>query len=204
MNEETDDNKFTWGDSVIIRENTPSKFQPGKLASICGFYKLQSEETEKEFGCKTGEWIYTVEFGDGSDIQIPERYLDKISFVSGGELSKYGHYFVNGIISEVILNVDFVEIEIKSSFVDQQISDDKILLKNNFLVGKLSAIKINNIFIKNSNYYFTRQRIGSILTFEISDHIIKLNIEWEKTKTTLLEIEADQIWWQQVVTEIKK
>jgi hypothetical protein len=68
-------NKFTWGDSVIIIKRALSHFHPGEGGTVCGFYQIVSEETAKEFYCKVGDWVYTVEFGDGSDIQVPECYL---------------------------------------------------------------------------------------------------------------------------------
>jgi hypothetical protein len=75
--EERDKNKFNWGDSVVIVKSAPPGFHPGEFASVCGFYKATSEEVAKEFQCNIGDWIYTVEFPDGSDIQIAERYLVK-------------------------------------------------------------------------------------------------------------------------------
>lgn len=71
------ENKFTWGDSVVIAKNAPPNLHPGEFASVCGFYKISSEENAKGFQCKVGDWIYTVEFLDGSDIQIAELYLEK-------------------------------------------------------------------------------------------------------------------------------
>jgi hypothetical protein len=71
------ENKFTWGDPIVIAESAPTQFHPGEFASICGFYKITSEESAKEFQCNVGDWIYTVEFQDGSDIQIAEPYLVK-------------------------------------------------------------------------------------------------------------------------------
>jgi len=202
MNIEADDSKFTWGDSVIIRKNSPTKFYPGKFASVCGFYKVLSKETAKELECKIGDWVYTVEFGDGSDIEVPECYLDKdFSVIRGGELSKYASYFVNGIISEIILSMDSVKIKLKSSFINQRISEDKFSLKDGFFVGILIAIQIDKFVMKNSNYSAGRQHIGNILSFEISDRILKLHIEWERARTTSLEIEAGQIWWQQEFTD---
>ncbi len=198
MNAEANDSKFTRGDSVIIRKNSPAKFHPGEFASVCGFYKVQSKETAKELECKIGDWVYTVEFGDGSDIQIPESYLDKdFSNIRGGELSKYSSSFVNGVISELILGMDSVKVKMKSSFVNQHISDDKLLFKDGFFVGLLTAIQIHSFVIKNSNCSAGRRHTGSILSFEVSDHVFKLHIEWEKTRITSLEIEAGQIWWQQ-------
>jgi len=70
------ENKFTWGDSVVIAESAPTRFHPGEFASVCGFYQIASKNSAKEFECNVKDWIYTVEFGDGSDIQIAELYLN--------------------------------------------------------------------------------------------------------------------------------
>ncbi len=40
MNEEIEDNKFTWGDSIVIVKSAPPGFHPGEFASVCGFYKI--------------------------------------------------------------------------------------------------------------------------------------------------------------------
>ncbi len=69
------DNKFTWGDPVVIIKSAPPNFHPGEFGSVCGFYKIKSEDGAKEFQCNVGDWIYTVEFSGGSDIQIAEPYL---------------------------------------------------------------------------------------------------------------------------------
>lgn len=71
------ENKFTWGDSVIIQDNAPSLLHIGEIASVCGFYKVISEEAANIFNCSLGDWIYTVEFGNGCDIQIAEIFLKK-------------------------------------------------------------------------------------------------------------------------------
>ena len=45
-NNDKEDNKFTWGDSIIISKEVPKQFHPGEFGSICGFYKIKSEETK--------------------------------------------------------------------------------------------------------------------------------------------------------------
>lgn len=70
-------NKFTWGDAVLVSSNAVPIYHPGEFASICGFYKIKSEEGAKEFQCDVGDWIYTIEFSDGSDIEIAECFLEK-------------------------------------------------------------------------------------------------------------------------------
>jgi hypothetical protein len=70
------ENKFTWGDPVVITKDAPTHLHPGEFASVCGFYNITSEEGASAFQCDIGDWIYTVEFPDGSDIQIAEPYLE--------------------------------------------------------------------------------------------------------------------------------
>jgi hypothetical protein len=70
------EHKFTWGDAVIISGSAPAHFHPGEFASVCGFYKITSEESSKKFQCNVKDWIYTVEFGNGSSIELPECYLE--------------------------------------------------------------------------------------------------------------------------------
>ena len=77
MKKEMEDNKFSWGDPVIIKNNAPSFFHPGEVASICGMTKITSSIGADQFLCSIGDWVYLVEFEDGSDIEIAECYLEK-------------------------------------------------------------------------------------------------------------------------------
>lgn len=70
-------NLFTWNDLVIIKSNAPASYFPGKIAVVCGMEEIESAELSMEFHLKIGDWIYTIEFGDGSSIEIPEIYLKK-------------------------------------------------------------------------------------------------------------------------------
>jgi len=73
---EKEDNKFTWGDPILIKKDAPNSFHPGEFASICGMYKITYEETAKEYQTKVNDWLYIVEFEDGSSIEVPECYLE--------------------------------------------------------------------------------------------------------------------------------
>jgi len=72
-------NKFTWGDAVIIiqHDTFSCNLHMNEFASVCGFYRIISEETAKTFRCNIGDWVYTVEFSDGSDMEVAEPYLEK-------------------------------------------------------------------------------------------------------------------------------
>lgn len=70
-------NLFTWNDLVIIKSTAPPNYFPGKIAVVCGMEHIKSEKLASEFNVTIGDWIYTVEFGDGSSIEVPELYLEK-------------------------------------------------------------------------------------------------------------------------------
>ena len=76
-----DKNKFTYNDGVIIKKDLPKKFHPGESAVICGIdpNQVSTEDEAKAFFCEIGEWVYTVEFFDGSSIEISENNLEKDS-----------------------------------------------------------------------------------------------------------------------------
>jgi hypothetical protein len=167
------------------------------VASICGFYKIKSPETAERFVCSVGDWIYTVEFEGGNDIQIAEHYLEKnLGVVRGKELSKYNNYFINGVILKIKMDISSVEIQLKSSPIHQAISDSFLLSNESCFNGKITATQIENITIRNSSHSMGWQQEGNILSFEISDHVLKLSIEWDRSKTTSFEIKSGQVWWE--------
>lgn len=70
-------NLFTWNDLVVIKRDAPSPYPPQKMAVVCGMERVRSEGLSNEFNTDIGDWLYTIEFGDGSSIEIPELYLEK-------------------------------------------------------------------------------------------------------------------------------
>lgn len=75
INRET--NLFTWNNLVVIKHNAPPPYPLGKIAVVCGMEQVKSEKLSLEFNINIGDWLYTIEFGDGSSIEIPEVYLEK-------------------------------------------------------------------------------------------------------------------------------
>ena len=75
MNKDTD-NKYSWNDVVKVKNSAPEYFHPGEIASICGLEKVKFQDVAQEYHTMIGKWIYTIEFKDGSDITIPEDYLE--------------------------------------------------------------------------------------------------------------------------------
>lgn len=197
------DNKFTWGDAVLVKPGSPQKYRPGEFGSICGIDKITSPEEAKKLYCQKGEWIYIVEYEDGSSTEIPECYLNKdFSIIHGRELSKYNKCFINGVILGIIININCIEIEMKSTLINQWDSEDSLLLKDGFLVGKIIATPIENVTINNSSFSGGQKQYGTILEFEVSDHELKLLIKWERAKTSSFAIRSGQIWWKQDTNQI--
>jgi hypothetical protein len=58
------------------KENALPVYRLGEIALICGIDKITTQKKADELNCKNGEWIYIVEYEDGSSIEIPESYLD--------------------------------------------------------------------------------------------------------------------------------
>jgi hypothetical protein len=64
--------KFTWGDSVRILENAPGDLRPGSVAAVVGV----EEDRQGSYYEKFPEGVvYTVEFEDGSSVDVHESYL---------------------------------------------------------------------------------------------------------------------------------
>ena len=72
-----EDNKFDWGESVKVKDTAPPQFRPGQIASVCGMIKIKTKILTDKYKSDIGEWIYTIEYIGGTDIEIPECYLEK-------------------------------------------------------------------------------------------------------------------------------
>jgi hypothetical protein len=70
-------NKFTWGETVKIAIEAPKVYKPGELAEICSMWKIENDENSKSRGEPVGTVFYSIEFGDGTLMEIPDRYIEK-------------------------------------------------------------------------------------------------------------------------------
>lgn len=189
--------KFSWGDAVIIKQNAPQHLHPGEFGSICSIAQVISTQEAEKLECQLGAWIYTVEFENGSDVQIAEYYLDKdLRLIRGSELSKYSSHFIHGVVLNIKMDINSIEIQMQSSPIQQAILDDFLLSNESCLHGKIIITQIENVTITNSSHSMGWQQEGHVLAFEISDHALKLLIEWNRSKTSSLEIKSGQIWWE--------
>lgn len=75
LNEE---NSPKCGDPVRISTTAPEKYRPSELGDVCGIWTVDTEINAEARGEALGTVIYTVEFGDGASIEIPEYYLEKL------------------------------------------------------------------------------------------------------------------------------
>lgn len=69
--------KFTWGDTVRVKPNAPPKFAPGKIGSVCSFDLIETDIRAEHTGAEIGDYCHVVEWIDGSDIEIPAKWLEK-------------------------------------------------------------------------------------------------------------------------------
>ena len=72
-------NEITWGDEVAVDASAPVKYRPSNVGSVCGIYKLDTEDKAKKYGGKLGTVMYLVEFSDSTAIEIPHTFLVKVS-----------------------------------------------------------------------------------------------------------------------------
>lgn len=68
--------KLNYGDQVIVNNNAPLEYKPGEYGSIYAITTID----EKYFSTYEGKFpigtvIFSVEYIDGSECDIPEEYL---------------------------------------------------------------------------------------------------------------------------------
>ena len=68
--------KFTWGDSVQVKESAPTIYRPGDYGSVCSINEVTSRESAKKYQCLANTYLYIVEYSDGTSQSIPEWYLE--------------------------------------------------------------------------------------------------------------------------------
>ena len=67
----------TWGDSVRLTRPSSSR-ETGSLASVCGIRTIETREEAERARASVGTILYTIEFGDGSDIDVPESWIELV------------------------------------------------------------------------------------------------------------------------------
>ncbi len=70
--------KPTWGDTVKVRESAPAVWRPGAFASVCAIALIENEHQSAHYRGPIGTTGYTIEFGDGSSVEVPEDVIDLV------------------------------------------------------------------------------------------------------------------------------
>ncbi len=67
---------FDYGDNIRIIINAPERFKPGEFGSIVGIVGIENEYLSEKYDIKIGIKCYYIEFIAGSDLLVPEEYLE--------------------------------------------------------------------------------------------------------------------------------
>lgn len=69
--------RFDWGDTARIARNAPESYHPGTRVAIVGMWTVRNELEARAANCPIGTVLYTVEYDDGSSVELPEKYVEK-------------------------------------------------------------------------------------------------------------------------------
>lgn len=204
---EQEDNKFNYGEAVIISKKAPKEFHPGESVSVCGFRRINSDGDVKQPLFDKDAWVYTVELGNGQSLEIAECFLEKDLTISGfQEIRNMTHYFHLGHVKKFSVSLSQIELFIQK---DLRVFERSVLFSENKINGILYLIGIKSLYIKNSLPFSSNKEMffGSLEDFNISGDKVTLKIEWQnsllnfiKDDWSLIEIEVENLWWRSIPT----
>lgn len=67
--------KFNYGEDVRVVEYASALMKPSQSASVIGMRFIDDPKIAENCSCELNSWLVYVEFVDGSDKEIPEKYL---------------------------------------------------------------------------------------------------------------------------------
>lgn len=70
-------NEFDWGEAVIVSPDAPKEYRPLSIADVVGMIFINTPQLAQNFNVKLNTWVYTIEYMDGSSIELPEMFLQK-------------------------------------------------------------------------------------------------------------------------------
>jgi hypothetical protein len=70
---------FTYNDTVRVKQTAPARCRPGELASVVGI-SLAAERSGEFLRAFPHGILYTIEFEDGSSVQLHEDLVEKGAF----------------------------------------------------------------------------------------------------------------------------
>jgi hypothetical protein len=69
--------RLTWGTTVSVRVGEPPQHRPGERAEVVGITEANAHLAAK-YEVPLGTPLYTIEFGDGTDIELPGTALEVV------------------------------------------------------------------------------------------------------------------------------
>ena len=133
MIQEPQKNKFNYGDSVKVNESSPKKYLPGELGSICGMDEITTIAEAEEYACAIDEWVYIVEFPDGSSMEIAECYLET-------DPNRLKYYLTQRVIMKQKVSNEYHPSEVVSISGYHDISEESLAKKFNLQIGDIIYI----------------------------------------------------------------
>ena len=70
-------NEFDWGEAVSVSPDAPKEYRPSSIADVVGMIFINTSQLAQNFNVKLNTWVYTIEYTDGSSIELPEMFLQK-------------------------------------------------------------------------------------------------------------------------------
>ena len=144
-------NLFTWNDLVKIKTAAPLQYRPDQIAVVCGMTKVNSQYLATLYNSNLGEWVYTVEYSGGTDIEIPERYLEKYSdesLKSPIDIRKYIAYFHDGTLADIACLPNEIVLCLSSAEVEPcEVEETLVLSGDHRICGLLHLSGVTNISV---------------------------------------------------------
>lgn len=70
--------KYKWGDTIRVSNYKGDQFPLHESGCVCGITEISSPRLVDTYSQPLGTFIYTVEFRDGKDYGVPEKYLELV------------------------------------------------------------------------------------------------------------------------------
>ena len=71
------DQNISWGSLVVVSRTYVDSALRGLVGSVAGIYTVDREDIANKRSCKIGDTFYLIEFGDGSSIELHEKYVSQ-------------------------------------------------------------------------------------------------------------------------------
>ena len=68
--------RYDYGQTVRVSAHAPGAFRPGQLVAVVGMHRIERDDHALQMGHPVGTVLYTIEYDDGSSVQIPEEYIE--------------------------------------------------------------------------------------------------------------------------------